>query len=134
MFNFILKAYAKIQYQSFLKDLESPHAAQARVWKQIRKSLQASTYWKTAGFSETLSSFPLSEYETYAATLKDSQEATHSPLNGERLLFWARTSGTSGEAKFFPMTQGYRTQFQRVVGPMLHALFQKYPKVFVKYN
>lgn len=45
-----------------------------------------------------------------------------SELSGEELVYFAHTSGTSGELKPFPFTKSFIDQFQMLNGPFIHHL------------
>ncbi|KTD74626.1 GH3 family domain-containing protein [Legionella waltersii] len=122
------------KYKQFIEDTKHPQHARARLWNaETLPLMQKSAYWKPIlekNSSLKLEDFPISEYETYEKELLSAQESTIQPFNGEKLIFWSETSGTSGVRKYFPITQSFQQQFQRTMGPFVHSLTQRFSGFF----
>lgn len=108
-----------------------PEQAQARLWaSEIVPLLKQSAYWKPKLNTQNLSAFPITTYEDYEEGLMAAQNALIQPFNGEALIFWSETSGTTGLRKFFPITASFQKQFQRTMPPFIHSLTQRFPGFF----
>ncbi|KGP63966.1 GH3 auxin-responsive promoter [Legionella norrlandica] len=131
---FLIAAITKKKYQSFLEDTKHPKDVRDRLWNQeIVPLLIQSHYWgdwlKNKS-SLDLNDFPITEYEDYQEGLLSAQNQTIQPFNGEKLIFWSETSGTSGVRKFFPITSSFQKQFQRTMAPYIHSLTQRFSGFF----
>lgn len=130
----LIAAITRKKYKNFLHDTLYPELARERLWSvEILPLLQHSSYWepilKTKA-SIDLDDFPITEYEVYEPGLLAAQDDTIQPFNGEKLIFWSETSGTSGARKFFPITASFQKQFQRTMPPFVHSLTQRFSGFF----
>jgi hypothetical protein len=123
-----LMTYTK--YRSFISNTVQPEIAQAQVWKRIRALLDESTFWK-GDFnlkSSKLEDHDVTDYEFYRNSFENAFESSQerSPLNREKILYWAKSSGTSSKSKYFPITRSYQHQFQVTTPPLLHSLCKRF--------
>lgn len=89
--------------------------------------MQQSFYWPPLLKNKNpliLDDFPISTYEEYEKGLLAAQQELIQPFNGEAVMFWAETAGTSGVRKFFPITASFQKQFQRTIAPFIYNLTQ----------
>lgn len=119
--NSLLRAATWPAHQQLLIASRNMPNAQSKVWDEVQDCLQRSTYWGSSAKGRKLEDFPISDYETYRATLDALQNQKVSSLSGDEIIYWAESGGTSGPAKVFPLTKTYQKQFQRTMGPFLHA-------------
>lgn len=92
-----------------------PEHARKRLWLQeTLPLLHQSTYWRPLLQHKQnvhLDDFPITVYEDYQEELLAAQQSLIQPFNGERLIFWSETSGTSGVRKFFQLRLLFRNNF-----------------------
>ncbi|HGT2641592.1 TPA: GH3 auxin-responsive promoter family protein [Legionella pneumophila] len=131
---FLIATMTKKKYQFFLNDTKHPKEARDRLWNsEIVPLLKKSSYWQKLLkdlSSVALNDFGITEYEEYQEGLLAAQHSTIQPFNGEELIFWSETSGTSGVRKFFPITDSFQKQFQRTMAPYIYSLTQRFPGFF----
>jgi len=99
------------RWQSASKD---PPTAQQRAWESIRPLLARGTFWPQLWGDDTvppLHDFAPTDYSLYAKAIEGCFHETTSPLNGEPIIAWVRSSGSSGKARLFPWTPTYRQQY-----------------------
>ncbi|MBI2786106.1 MAG: GH3 auxin-responsive promoter family protein [Legionella longbeachae] len=122
------------KYQAFLEDTKHPEQARERLWNQeIAPLILNSPYWCSVLQKKqriSLDDFPITTYEDYEKDLLAAQNTHFQPFNGEQLIFWSETSGTSGVRKFFPITASFQKQFQRTMPPFIYSLTQRYSGLF----
>lgn len=124
-----------IAWNAFEKCCKNPEKHQAALWTKTSAILSLAPFWKNrfpAGALTPLREFPISDYSTYLPTLEKDYSSAVSSLSGERILFWAESSGTTGKRKLFPITPSYRKQFQSVNLPMVHGLLRRFPGFLAK--
>lgn len=109
MAGWLLKA-AKM-WPRWLASAKDPAAAQAEVWSEISGLMSASSYWpeRLGGpVMPPLETLEPTTFDDYQDAIVDSyQHSTTSPLNGEPLVRWIKSSGSSGRLKRFPFTATY---------------------------
>ncbi|MCW8400776.1 GH3 auxin-responsive promoter family protein [Legionella sp. PATHC038] len=130
----LIAAITRKKYQAFIEDTQYPERSRERLWNQeIVPLLKKSSYWQALLQNSpilSLDDFPITTYDDYEAALLAAQHSHIQPFNGEKLLFWSETSGTSGVRKFFPITTSFQTQFQRTMPPYIYTLTQRVPGLF----
>jgi phenylacetate-coenzyme A ligase PaaK-like adenylate-forming protein len=62
------------------------------------------------GMVPPLASFPLTTFEDYRVAIDESIRTGVSTLNGEDVIYFTKSSGSSGEAKYFPLTRTFERQ------------------------
>lgn len=125
--NGLLRGVTYPAYRQLKRASQYPEAAQSAVWQEIRAVLDKSSYWGASARGRKLEDFPISDYATYKDVLDRMESSRVSELSGEEIIYWAESGGTSGPAKLFPLTERYRRQFQRTMGPYLHANARRFP-------
>ena len=130
----LIAAVTRKKYKAFLSDTLYPELAQLRLWTdEIVPLLQKSVYWQPLleyRKNINLNDFDITTYEDYEEKLLAAHHSHTQPFNGEELIFWSETSGTSGVRKFFPITASFQQQFQRTMAPYIHNLTQLFPGFF----
>lgn len=114
-------------YRRFLAATRRPEQAQRGVWLEIEPLLRRSDLWRRS-FHPELQDYDITTLEFYRPSIGRSLETGTSLLNGEPVLFWSQSAGTTGDQKLFPMTESFRRQFQTTVPPMVHGLVRRYPQ------
>lgn len=130
----LIAAMTRKKYKAFILDAQQPEQARERLWThEIAPLLQQSPYWDSILPNEAdlvLDDFPITTYEDYEAGLLAAQHTLTQPFNGETVIFWSETSGTSGIRKFFPITASFQKQFQRTMPPFIYSLTQRFKGLF----
>ena len=130
----LIAAITRKKYQAFIQDTKYPERSREKLWtREIIPLLKKSSYWGGALKSiQTLNldDFPITTYADYEADLLAAQYSLIQPFNGEKLIFWSETSGTTGVRKYFPITHSFQTQFQRTMPPYIYNLTQRFPGLF----
>jgi GH3 auxin-responsive promoter len=127
LFRQMLKPTAK----RFDRSLAQPQLAQASVQKSIGERLIASEYGKALGINsiDDWQRVPIVTYEDLEPwILKTSQFPTRSALTPEPILFYERTSGSSGAAKSIPYTRSLRQSFSQMFCVWAHDLLEYGPR------
>jgi len=112
-------------YQRFQKAIRNPQRAQKKLWKKIHRLVGQSKFWVSRHSDlsrRDLADFPITTYDDYSQDVKNSLNQSISPLNGEKVLFFAQTSGTTGERKYFPYTQSFHFHSRLPTMALLHSL------------
>jgi hypothetical protein len=108
MLRFLLEKFTAGDFRRFETACADPEDFQSRLWGRTQALLTQAPYWKSlypTGVPEHLEEFPISEFSTYLPTLDADFQKSISSLNGEKILFWSESSGTTGKRKLFPITR-----------------------------
>jgi hypothetical protein len=135
MLRFLLEKFTAGDFRRFETACADPEDFQSRLWGRTQALLTQAPYWKSlypTGVPEHLEEFPISEFSTYLPTLDADFQKSISSLNGEKILFWSESSGTTGKRKLFPITRTYQKQFQATNGPLIYSLLKRFPNFFRK--
>jgi len=96
-----------------------PQVVYAKLENEILQVLRQGQFWQQRGQAlDSLANFPITDYETYRSALDQAFVGTRSPLTGETIDFWCKSSGSSAAPKLFPMTKTYRAQLLRITGAL----------------
>jgi hypothetical protein len=101
----------------FLETLDDPAAAQARVLRRLTAHLCKSDYGRHLGVrtpDDFAALVPVVDYETLQPWLDRQRAREGAVLTDERVLFYEKTSGSSGAAKYIPYTASLRRSFSRM--------------------
>jgi hypothetical protein len=136
MIQLIIKLFAKLlQFHAlrFRKALKNPQTAQEIVQRELLRRLAASEYGKSLGISEeewknpaeNWKRIPIVEYDEIKSWIEPSaregnSEASEkkldrrSGLTPEPILFYEKTSGSRGRAKWIPYSKSLRRSFHHL--------------------
>ena len=146
LFSFLLGLYA----YKFSQALKNPRRSQRSVQQEIYRNLLSSDYGKSldlnpapkASLNERWNQIPVVNYED----IKDWMEPAHSgdkrrteesekptewpgkSLTSEPILFYEKTSGSRGPAKWIPYTQSLRSSFNSMFCVWVHDLIENGPR------
>ena len=112
LFDWLLRAEA----QRFRRALENPQIAQQQVQAEIFKSLVASEYGQALGVRslEDWHKIPIVDYSDLESWIERQKQTTIPLLTPEPVLFYERTSGSRGAAKWIPYTRSLRRSFSHL--------------------
>lgn len=114
------------EQRRFVAACADPERARAELWKETRAALAAGEFWR--GAPRRLEDFAITTYADYAPALRTAFRARTSPLNGEPILFWCQSSGTTAERKTFPLTETYFRQLRRTTAPFAYQMMTARPE------
>lgn len=146
LFSFFLGLYA----YKFSQALKNPRRSQRSVQQEIYRNFLSSDYGKSldltsdpkASLNEQWNQIPVVDYEDIQDWIepgnslskqefKNSSQKTPLPgksLTPEPILFYEKTSGSRGPAKWIPYTQSLRSSFNSMFCVWVHDLIQHGPK------
>ena len=124
MIRIVAQTKAWIARRSFERAVRDPARRQSRVWEATLAAIRRGTFWPAITGSSELRDFPITDYGFYQQVFEsDLARNDHTRLTGEKIIFWAESSGTTGSVKHFPITRLYQEQFQKVNLPFASSVF-----------
>lgn len=127
LIRFFAEIRSTLAWNQFVRSCKNPESSQEKSWKGQLYLMEGSTYWRGRLASRRLSDFPITTYADYQPTLEGDYSKLISSLNGERIIHWAESTGTTGQRKMFPLTRSYKQQFQSLNLPFVHSLLRRFP-------
>ncbi|MFN6569403.1 GH3 auxin-responsive promoter family protein [Dendronalium sp. ChiSLP03b] len=116
----------------FHQALDDPKSTQTSVQREICDRLIASEYGKALKIRSVADwqRVPIVDYDALAPWIGNPQHHKHRqiPLTPEPILFYERTSGSSGAVKWIPYTQSLRRSFNQMFCVWAHDLIAHGPK------
>jgi len=105
----IFQRWADFRLKQLDKLLMSPKQTYEKNFRRIKKLDQTN---KFAGCKqlEDLRKLPLTDYSNYQKEFTHSLQTKVNPFNGEKVFFWATSTGSSGEPKIFPITRSTKKE------------------------
>ncbi|AFY58316.1 GH3 auxin-responsive promoter-binding protein [Rivularia sp. PCC 7116] len=130
--NFIIKLFKKITESAshkFYQALENPQIAQQKVQNEIFKSLMKSDYGRYLRVKsiDDWHKIPIVEYQNIENWIHTQQQDKTHLLSSERVIFYEKTSGSSGAAKSIPYTKSLRHSFNKMFCVWAHDLIKNGP-------
>lgn len=112
----------------FRKALQDPKKAQARLLKSIVQDASKSLYGKAHALTSTADFFklPIVNYEDLEPWI-EKQKREEAALTTKRILFYEKTSGSSGPAKYIPYTASLKSSFSRMFAYWAYDLLKHGP-------
>lgn len=114
-------------WKKFLRACKNPERSQEQNWKAQIHLMEGSAYWRERLPSHHLADFPITTYADYLQTLEGDYGKIISSLNGERIIHWAESTGTTGKRKMLPLTRSYKKQFQSLNLPVVSSWLRRFP-------
>lgn len=118
----------------FKIDLERPGEAQQRVLAQLTRSLSSTEYGRAHkvrafdGYDDFAQKVPVVCYEDLEEWVERQKNEEGNILVSERVLFYEKTSGSSGPAKYIPYTKGLKESFNSMFTLWLCDLLDSGPR------
>ena len=122
--------------QQFENACQHPRAAQEALLRQILERNKNSAFGKKHGFSRirTLGAFqkkvPLCTYEDLKPYIDAELSGKHGQLTDAKPVLFAMTSGTTGDAKYIPVTPESRKAKADLMNVWLSAFHRDHPDIF----
>ncbi|MEO1427468.1 MAG: GH3 auxin-responsive promoter family protein [Cyanobacteria bacterium J06633_8] len=128
----IIKLFKKITESAsrkFYQALENPQIAQQKVQNEIFKSLIKSDYGRYLRLKNINEwhKIPIVEYHNIQNWIHTQQQDQTHLLSSERVIFYEKTSGSSGAAKSIPYTKSLRHSFNQMFCIWAHDLIKNGP-------
>ncbi|MBD2438224.1 GH3 auxin-responsive promoter family protein [Nostoc sp. FACHB-110] len=125
LFGQILAPTARRFYQA----LDNPELTQLSVQKQICDRLISSDYGKALkiNYLADWQRIPIVDYDALSPWILGQQKRQQIPLTPEPILFYEKTSGSSGAVKWIPYTQSLRSSFNQMFCVWAHDLITNGP-------
>lgn len=123
---FLVKQATKPQYNKFISASKDVKNAQQAEWKLIYEKTKNSKFWNGKS-SPRLEDYPITEYKDYEDALVENRSNITSAFNGEEIIFWIKSGGTTGDEKLFPLTKAFKDQYQQTLQPFAHSLYKRLP-------
>ncbi|OUL19188.1 GH3 auxin-responsive promoter family protein [Nostoc sp. 106C] len=114
----------------FHQALNAPESMQISVQKEICDRLIKSEYGKALGIRSVADwqRVPIVDYDALEPWILGHNKPQQIPLTPEPILFYEKTSGSSGVAKWIPYTQSLRRSFNQMFCVWAHDLIAHGPK------
>lgn len=114
-------------HEKFQMDAAHPEAAFEETWQEIHKKITRSSFWKDR-LKDHLKDNAITDYDDYRLVLQQALSGNVSPLNGEKVLNWTLSSGSSGPSKYFPVTETYKRQVDAQHLCFIYEYLRRFPK------
>ena len=116
--------------QKFLHTLDNPQKMQQSVQQEIVYRLAKSEYGKFLGINSIADwhRIPIVEYQDIQEWIEKQKKIKAPILTPDPILFYEKTSGSSGAAKWIPYTQSLRSSFNHMFCVWAYDLIQHGPK------
>jgi hypothetical protein len=113
----------------FYQAINNPQSTQASVQKEIGNRLISSDYGKALGINSVADwqLVPIVDYDTLKPWILTDSKPNRIPLTSESILFYEKTSGSSGAIKWIPYTRSLRKSFNEMFCIWDHDLIQHGP-------
>ena len=132
----VLSLTGPLTITEFEKACEHPLAAQRQLLRDILQRNKDTAFGKKHGFGriKTLRAFqksvPLSTYEDLKPYIDAELRGQHGQLTAEKPVLFAMTSGTTGDAKYIPVTPESRKAKADLMKVWLSAFYRDHPEIF----
>ena len=116
----ILPAALQPLMARFERELRAPQAAQQKLLAKLIRQIAATEYGQslhlkaTDDYSAFAAKLPLVRYDDLSEWIALQQRHYRPVIAAEPVLFYEKTSGSSGAAKHIPYTRGLKNSFQRM--------------------
>ncbi|MBW4487993.1 MAG: GH3 auxin-responsive promoter family protein [Trichocoleus desertorum ATA4-8-CV12] len=129
----IIQFFAKLlspEARRFHQALKDPQAAQAKVQKEICQRLVTSEYGRFLGVRslKDWQKIPIVNYADLELWIECQKQSKTALLTSEPILFYEKTSGSRGPAKWIPYTRSLRRSFSQMFSVWAHDLITNGPK------
>jgi GH3 auxin-responsive promoter len=118
--SYILRAALRPVMIRFMNDLRSPQEAQRRLLRKLITSLSATEYGRSYkirtddDYDSFASKLPIVTYDELSQWIARQQYTEGKVLVSEPVIFYEKTSGSSGAEKFIPYTRSLKASFNRM--------------------
>jgi hypothetical protein len=120
----------------FEKACRHPHQAQESLLRQILERNKDTSFGRKHGFAriKTLPAYqkqvPVSTYEDLKPYIEAELRGKHGQLTAGKPVLFAMTSGTTGDAKYIPVTPESRKAKADLMKVWISAFYRDHPEIF----
>jgi hypothetical protein len=131
----ILKCLAAMKVRHFTKSLRIPDAAQQRVFNKIIGNLSQSAYGKKFHVTPAMhyhvfkKNVPITNYDALLPWIEQQKQGLQKVLTPAPVLFFEKTSGSSGAAKYIPYNKALLSSFNTLFSLWAHDIVSFGPKL-----
>lgn len=114
---------------------KSPREAQLRRLLAILKKNQSTQFGREHNFAQVKTeadfaqNVPVRDYESFRPYVENMMAGSGNILTAEDPFMFATTSGTTGKAKFIPVTRSFMKEYREASIVSGHHLFKNYPGI-----
>jgi GH3 auxin-responsive promoter len=132
--SYILRAALSPLMTGFMNDLRRPQEAQHRLLRKLIKSLSDTEYGRSYkiraddDYDSFAAKIPTVTYDELIEWIDRQQNTEGKVLVSEPVLFYEKTSGSSGAAKYIPYTRSLKASFNRMFLIWLSDLLTNGPR------
>ena len=131
----LVKPALRLLFEEFMLTLQRPRQAQDRLLQKLVSDLAATEYGRSLGVKagdgrdEFRRRVPLVNYDDLSDWVERQKRHEGAVLVGEPVLFYEKTSGSSGAAKYIPYTRSLKNSFNRMFLVWLYDLLANGPRL-----
>ncbi len=119
--------------RAFRRALDDPEAAQAKVRAAVAHDLARTAYGRSLGVSGEPEDFgrkvPVRTWDELVPWVERQRAEEGRVIAADEVLFYEKTSGSSGPAKYVPYTAALRRTFSRMFMAWAHDVLTRGPKL-----
>ena len=127
----VLRGLLERRARRFANDLDNPEAAQQRVLEDVATRLAATHYGRSLGV-ESIAQYrervPVVDYNAMRPWIERQKAIEEAVVVPDRVLFYEKTSGSSGPAKYIPYTAALKRSFTNMFAVWAHDLIAHGPR------
>ncbi|MCI0486268.1 MAG: GH3 auxin-responsive promoter family protein [Blastocatellia bacterium] len=130
-----IKPFLRPRWERFQESLSDPAQAQQNLLKELIGNLSATEYGRSlkVGPGDDYDAFsdrvPISDYDRISEWVERQKREEGGALVAERVIFYEKTSGSSGPAKYIPYTAGLKDSFSSMFAIWIYDLLERGPRL-----
>jgi hypothetical protein len=131
----VIKYLAATKARSFTQALQNPELAQQRILKRITQNLRQSSYGKALKLTQPMQygdfkkHVPIVNYEALSPWIEQQKQGVSGVLTPTPVIFFEKTSGSSGVAKYIPYTKTLFNSFNNLFSLWAHDVVSNGPRL-----
>lgn len=130
-----LRALLRPSLRRFKRELHRPRESQSRLLEKLIAGLSESAYGRAFGvragddYENFAAKVPIVDYDDLSQWIERQKSEEKKILVSEPVLFYEKTSGSAGAAKFIPYTASLKASFNRMFLLHLGDLLERGPRL-----
>lgn len=121
----ILQSFCDATDRQFKKNALSLETVQRDKLKQLLSKYDHSNL----NYEQFKAEYPLTRYAQWKSQIEEVRKSGKNTLNGDKIVRFQPTSGSSDALKFIPYTQSFLEELDQAIAPWLSSLYRKHPKL-----
>src|SRR4030095_1699294 len=132
----VLSLTGPLTINEFEKACQHPRRAQERLLRDVLQRNKDTSFGRKHGFAriKTLAAYqknvPICTYEDLKPYIDAELRGQHGQLTAEKPVLFAMTSGTTGDAKYIPVTPESRKAKADLMKVWISAFYRDHPEIF----